>query len=273
MSIKDHAKGSKEKGRIIRNKAVAWTYRWGVVSDKSLQYLHNCRPRLAYDLSRAGYLKKHAVPSGRFCKDGRSVYTLSPDGLALAQEILQEPILDIQSPCLNFSSWTTLQHTLNLQKMLALLISRNLQKSKRFSSLDDAIFSEDIRTETETSSIYRGRFTDRLIPDCEIFETNHTIRIEYDNSPKKNKELIYWCQQISRAISEAKKEGHFLLFMIFVNTDYQRKKYEDAFNLDWSTVLWRDQNRKLIALDDAPNINIRESTTGYVKVNTFNFND
>lgn len=251
-----NAGSARERGRQIQNKVCAWTYRWGFVSDRSLESIHPGRPRLGYELWKRGLLIRHKLPEGIRLLDGENVYSLSEDGFLIAERELSPLTLYHQRPT-DRPGWSTMQHLLDLQRIAAAL---------EFNPRDPSW-----RSEPET----RATFHKLLVPDLfAILEDGTCHWVEWERSPKKDMNLDHWIQLLARrqAMAMSNREDRpasISRLDVIVPNEYQRERYERMFNRKVADQIVRDKDtRKLNKRTDTPRVEIQKYLADVVLVHT-----
>jgi hypothetical protein len=274
------AKNARHRARDIEILAISWAARWGFVSDKTLQFLYPSRPRLGYDLSKRGILKKITPPKGVFFRSDDNAsgccYRLTEEAKLIIEkfdspsnaEFLLETISKIpQQP-----AWNSLQHLLDLQKIC---VRQVLEKNKDWTPSNPTQLSANVGFETSlfnflTEPECRQRIqSSDLIPDMiNIKESGDWVWYEYDRSPKSDSQLAWWVQRLmirkllpseqadpnSKSYIREYQERAPKIdeFVIVVTSQYQQKRYEQAFSRKTAEVLTRTTDRKIKVREDIP---------------------
>lgn len=286
---KDVAQTAKERAREIEKLVVGWVARWGFTTDKSLQFLYPSRPRLGYDLSKRGLLRKIEPGRGVVCRledNNGWCYGLSQDArIFLENEIPHLHLVENFEKLPKNPHWSSLQHLLDLQKIF---VKMALEKDKRYDPKDPDLLSELINgdwsitylTEIETKRYEEklklrqgeGYKKPELRPDCWIFSENGNSWIEYERSPKSDLPLMYWIQQLSNRwglpeLQKNPKSRSFIQepqnrdeeikkFVIVVPTEYQKSRYLSYFYGKNKDLVLRDPiTRKYKIATDKPRWN------------------
>ncbi|MEA3643462.1 MAG: hypothetical protein VBE63_26535 [Lamprobacter sp.] len=252
------ARDARYRGQFLAELVCCWVQRWGYTSDQVLEYMYPPRPRLGYDLSRRGLLKRHKRPTGVSVKDGIHVYSLTDAGYEIAEDILSSEILRIEHSA--SPAWSIMQHLLDCQRISIALLMR-AEKS-------------GWRTEPESRAVYPAKA--KIVPDIVDIENGHWI--EYDKTPKENKRLDYWTQLLSRRINQQpdplqKQRGcdNFAIrkITVVVRKDDQVDRYRRYFDREYAGFLYRDPDTRLIKENrDKPNVVIRDAFADRVHVTT-----
>jgi hypothetical protein len=273
------AKNARHRAHEIELLAITWCARWGFVTDKTLHFLYPARPRLGYDLSKRGIFKK-VVPSKAIafrCDDNSGYcYRLSDEAKLLVErydspsnaEFLLETISKIpQQP-----AWNSLQHLLDLQKIC---VRQILEKHKDWTRDNPSQLSANVGFETSlfnfrTEPECRQKIQSAdLIPDMiNIKENGSWIWYEYDRSAKSDSQLAFWVQKLmmrkllpsdqantsSRKYiqDERERDPEIDEFVIIVTSEYQQKRYRQAFERKTAEVLVRTKDRKIKIREDIP---------------------
>jgi hypothetical protein len=288
------ARNARERARDIEILAISWAARWGFVSDKSLQFLYPSRPRLGYDLAKRGIFKK-IVPSKAiaFRSDDNSgfCYRLTNEAKLLIEkydspsnaEFLLETISKIPSQ----PAWNSLQHLLDLQKIC---VRQILVKNKYWTPNDPIQLASNIGYETSlfhfmTEVECRQKIQSDLVPDMiNVTEDWKWIWYEYDRSPKSDSQLAFWVQRLMmrkllpsdqadpssrKYIQDAlERDPEIAEFVIVVASEYQKKRYKQAFSRKTAEALIRTKDRKIKVRDDIQRWSPRDFFGDSVKVMT-----
>jgi hypothetical protein len=272
------AKNARERAHEIEILAITWCARWGFVTDKTLQFLYPSRPRLGYDLTKRGLLKKIVPPNGvAFRSDDNAsgyCYCLTNEAKLLVErydspsnaEFLLETISKIpQQP-----AWNSLQHLLDLQKIC---VRQILEKHKDWTRDNPSQLSANVGFETSlfnfrTEPECRQKIQSAdLIPDMiNIKENGSWIWYEYDRSAKSDSQLAFWVQRLmmrkllpseqadrnSRKYiqDEHERAPEIAEFVIIVASEYQQKRYKQAFSRKTAEALVRSKDRKIKVRED-----------------------
>jgi hypothetical protein len=256
---KDIAKNAKSRAKEIEQMVVGWIARWGFTTDKCLQMLYPSRPRLGYDLSKRGLLRKIEPGRGVVCKlddNNGWCYGLSENARILVENEMVHLVENIEQLPKN-PHWTSLQHLLDLQKIF---IQLAIKQDPRYDPKDPFRVMElvcgyfdglDYKTEIETKRFEEelkkrqgeGYNKPNLAPDLIIFdEQSHKYNwIEYERSPKSDIPLMYWIQQLtarwiittnqkdpestSHIGKDVDRDLEVQKFIIIVPTTYQKERY------------------------------------------------
>jgi len=263
--LADLSCSARARGVEIQKKICAWVYRWGFVSDKTLESIHPGRPRLGYDLWKKGLLCRHQVPAGIRLIDGQYTYSLGEEGLLIAERELQPFILDHQRPP-DRPAWSSMQHLLDLQRIAV--------------ALDLTGTDPSWRTEPETRASFASfdHGHGGPIPDLiTVSEEEKLTWVEWDRSPKNDLVLDYWSQILARRQAKALDRNidpkirprEIARMHIIVPTEYQRVRYERAFTRKVADYITRDQlTRKLVKRTDTPRTEVQKFMGEIVSVHT-----
>jgi hypothetical protein len=272
------AKNARNRAHEIELLVITWTARWGFVSDKTLQFLYPSRPRLGYDLSKRGILKKITPPKGVFFRSDDNAsgycYRLTEEAKLIIEkfdspsnaEFLLETISKIpQQP-----AWNSLQHLLDLQKVC---IRQILEKNKDWTRDNPSQLAANVGFETSlfnfrTEPECRQKIQSAdLVPDLvNIKENGRWIWYEYDRSPKSDNQLAWWIQRLmmrkllpseqadqnSRSYikEHSERAPEISKYVVVVTSEYQKKRYKQAFERKTADVLIRTKDRKIKVRED-----------------------
>jgi len=263
--LADLSYSARSRGVEIQNKVCSWAYRWGFVTDKTLEAIHPGRPRLGYDLWKKGLLRRHQVPAGIRLLDGQYIYSLGDEGLLIAEKELQPFILSHQRPS-ERPAWLSMQHLLDLQRIAV--------------ALDLTGMDSSWRTEPETRASFTAFDRDNggPIPDLIVISEEEKLTwVEWDRSPKNDLTLDHWSQMLARRQARAldrnidpKIRPHEISRMhIIVPTEYQRERYGKTFRRKVADYITRDQlTRKLVKRRDTPRTEIQKFLGDITSVHT-----
>jgi hypothetical protein len=273
------AKNARHRAHEIELLVITWAARWGFVTDKTLQFLYPSRPRLGYDLAKRGLLKKITPPKGvAFRSDDNAsgyCYRLSDEAKLIIEkfdspsnaEFLLETISKIpQQP-----AWNSLQHLLDLQKIC---VRQVLEKNKYWTPNDPIQLASNIGYETSLFNFMsevecRQKIQSDLVPDLvNIGSDGRWTWYEYERSPKSDSQLAFWVQRLmmrkllpseqadpnSKSYIREYQERAPKIdeFVIVVTSQYQQKRYEQAFSRKTAEVLTRTTDRKIKVREDIP---------------------
>jgi hypothetical protein len=289
------ARNARERAHEIELLAITWCARWGFVTDKTLQFLYPSRPRLGYDLAKRGLLKKIVPPNGvAFRSDDNAsgyCYCLTNEAKLLVERYDSpsnaEFLLKTISKTPSQPAWNSLQHTLDLQKIC---VRQILEKNKDWSPDNPGQLATNIGYETSlfnfmTEPECRQRIAADLVPDLlNIDENARWTWYEYERSPKSDSQLAFWVQRLmvrkllpsdqadqnSRSYiqDEHERAPEIDEFVIIVTSEYQKKRYEQAFSRKTAEVLVRSKDRKIKAREEIPRWSPRDFFGDSVRILT-----
>lgn len=262
-----------ERARELRKAILMMTYRYRFVSDSTiadvLKYEYGVnRQRYGSQLARNGFLITHQVKSGYYVEGSRQVYSLSKEGVTeVARLGLAQATWDQAKP-----AWSTMQHTLDLQRIAARLNETNID-------------SYGWLTEAET----RERLVnEQIIPDLAFaFRPPHYIVdvaswVELERSAKNDIRLDYMVnryanffrQQDSVRGNDPKPDTGLYnnyglaAVLILVMTDYQRERYQARFESEELRKVVIDEKNRRLKYEANTFINAKEMIGGRVIVQT-----
>jgi hypothetical protein len=289
------ARNARERAREIELLAITWCARWGFTTDKSLQFLYPARPRLGYDLAKRGLLKKIVPAKGvafRSNDNSGYCYRLTEEARIIVERYDSpsnaEFLLKTISKTPQQPAWNSLQHLLDLQKIC---VKQILEKNKYWTSDDPGQLASNIgfltslfNFMTEPECRQKNQSAD-LVPDMiNIKENGRWIWYEYDRSPKSDSQLAWWVQRLMvRKLlprdqsnpsnrkyiqDERDRDPEIDEFVIIVTSQYQQKRYQQAFSRKTAEVLERSKDRKIKVRADIHRWSPRDFFGNTVKILT-----
>jgi hypothetical protein len=289
------SRNARARAREIELLVITWAARWGFVSDKTLQFLYPSRPRLGYDLAKRGLLKKITPPKGvAFRSDDNAsgyCYRLSDEAKLIIEKFDSpenaEFLLKTVAKIPQLPAWNNLQHLLDLQKIC---VSQILRKNKHWESDDPGQLASNIGFLTSlfnfmTEPECRQRIAADLVPDMiNVTEDWKWTWFEYERSPKSDSRLAWWIQQLMvRKLlhsdqsnpsnrkyiqDERERDPEIDEFVIIVTSQYQQKRYQQAFSRKTAEVLERSKDRKIKVRADIHRWSPRDFFGNTVKILT-----
>jgi hypothetical protein len=288
------ARNARERAHEIELLAITWCARWGFVTDKTLQFLYPSRPRLGYDLAKRGLLKKIVPNKGIAfrCDDNSGYCYRLTEEAKLIVERYDSPsnaefLLKTISKTPSQPAWNSLQHLLDLQKIC---VRQILEKNKYWTSDDPSQLAANVGFETSlfrfmTEVECRQKIQSDLVPDLvNIGSDGRWTWYEYDRSAKSDSQLAWWVQKLMMRkllpseqadpnsksyIREYQERAPEIdKFVIIVTSEYQKKRYEQAFSRKTADVLTRTKDRKIKIREDIPRWSPRDFFGNSVKILT-----
>jgi hypothetical protein len=289
------AKNARERAHEIELLVITWAARWGFVSDKTLQFLYPSRPRLGYDLAKRGLLKKIVPPKGVFFRSDDNAsgycYRLTEEAKLIIEKLDSpenaEFLLETISKIPPQPAWNSLQHTLDLQKIC---VRQILVKNKYWTPHDPGQLATNVGFLTSLFNFWtepecRQRIAADLVPDLvNIGSDGRWTWYEYERSPKSDNQLAFWVQRLmmrkllpaeqadpnSRSYIREYQERapEIAEFVIIVTSEYQQKRYKQAFERKTAEVLTRTKDRKIKVRADIPRWYPRDFFGNSVKILT-----
>jgi hypothetical protein len=289
------ARNAWERAHEIELLAVTWSARWGFTTDKSLQFLYPSRPRLGYDLSKRGIFKKIVPAKGiafRSSDNSGFCYRLTNEARIIIEKFDSpenaEFLLETISKTPPQPAWSSLQHLLDLQKIC---VRQVLEKNKDWTPDNPSQLSANVGFETSLFNFWtepecRQKIQSAdLIPDMiNIKESGDWVWYEYDRSPKSDSQLAWWIQRLMMRkllpsdqanpnsksyIREYQERAPEIdKFVIIVTSEYQKKRYMQAFSRKTADVLTRTKDRKIKIREDIHRWSPRDFFGNTVKILT-----
>jgi hypothetical protein len=258
--------------------------------------LYPSRPRLGYDLAKRGIFKKITPPKGvAFRSDDNAsgyCYRLSDEAKLIIEKFdspeNSEFLLRTISKIPQLPAWNSLQHLLDLQKICVCQI---LKKHKDWTPNNPGQLATNVGFETYSFNFMtepecRQKIQSDLVPDM-INATTEDWKwtwFEYERSPKSDNQLAFWVQRLmarkllptAQADPDNRKyiqdiferDEEISAFVIIVTSEYQKKRYEQAFLRKNAEVLIRTKDRKIKVREDIPRWSPRDFFGDSVKVLT-----
>ena len=262
-----------ERARELRKAILMMTYRWRTVTDLTisevLKYEYGVnRPRYGAQLARSGFLITHQVKSGYRVEGSRQVYSLSKEGVTeLARLGMAAATWDQTKP-----AWSTMQHTLDLQRIAARLNETNID-------------SYAWLTEPETREKLANKPT---IPDLAFafrppyYAVDVASWVELERSAKNDMRLDYMVNRYANFFHQQDsvrgndtgpdtglyKNHRLAAALILVMTGYQRERYQARFESDELRKVVIDENNRRLKHEADKFINAKEIIAGRVIVQT-----
>jgi hypothetical protein len=131
----------------------------------------------------------------------------------------------------------------------------------------------------------RQKIQSDLVPDLlDIKEDGQWVWYEYDRSPKSDNQLAFWVQRLmvrkllpsdqadqnSRSYiqDEHERAPEISQYVVVVTSEYQKKRYKQAFERKTADVLVRTKDRKIKAREEIPRWSPRDFFGNSVRVLT-----
>jgi hypothetical protein len=288
------AKNARERAHEIELLAITWCARWGFVTDKTLQFLYPSRPRLGYDLAKRGLLKKIVPPNGvAFRSDDNSgfCYRLTNEAKLLIEKFDSPEnatfLLETISKIPQQPAWNSLQHLFDLQKIC---VRQILEKNKDWTPNNPGQLATNVGFETSlfrfmTEVECRQKIQSDLVPDLvNIGSDGRWTWYEYDRSPKSDSQLAFWVQRLmmrkllpseqadpnrkSYIREYQERAPEIAQYVVVVTSEYQKKRYQQAFSRKTAEVLERSKDRKIKVREDIHRWSPRDFFGNSVKILT-----
>lgn len=261
------SKNARLTGQLLEEMVLLWCLRWHFVTDQTLEFLYPARPRLAYDMSRRGILKKHQILSGEkitLRDNSGHAYGLSDSAKIRIMDEYETFSAELEKHP-KIPNWKEIQHLLDLQKIVAKYLGLpDLDLSKKINFVE----SKSWQSEPET----RQKNQSAIVPDFLIWGEDHDQeRLEYDQNPKNDLALKFWIRQLISRVSlpylqsnpdsreyiaeEFKRVAKITKITIIVRTQHQCERYSKFFESNALDYVAKDSQRKYYVRQDMARLN------------------